>query len=324
LKPAVIGIDIGGTKTLGLIADSKFRVVREEKFKTANAQGRKRFLKSIESVARRLRDVAKQHRLTPVAIGVGCAGDIDERAGIVRHAPNIPWLENLPVKDWLKQRLQLPVVIGNDVQFGTYGEQQLGAARGYDHVLGVFFGTGVGGALILNGRLFTGAFGSAGQVGCLLAHSSVEPRQASVDGTLDRIASKSSIFGTALALASKFWAPYLRRRVGTDLAEMEWSILAASIAAGDHQVEALVRSRLHTAGTILSNVVNFIGPEMVVLGGGLTDDLPQLVVQEIVRGMRPRLVAGLARKVRIVPAKLNNRGVALGAAKIALMESTHA
>jgi glucokinase len=226
-------------------------------------------------------------------------------------------MEKLPLRDLLSKRLKLPIVLGNDVQIGTYAEHRFGAARGFCHVQGVFFGTGVGGGLILDGRVCHGAYGLAGQVGCLLAHATCEAREVEVDGMLDRIASKASIFGAAIGLAAKDWAPALRKQVGTDLGELEWHILAASVKAGDRQIEQLLRTRLHTVGAVLSNVVNFVGPEIVVLGGGLTEDLPQIVFHEVDRGMRARLVRPIAKKLRIVPGQLENKAVAMGAAKLA-------
>src|SRR5207302_1754649 len=98
-------------------------------------------------------------------VGIGCPGFIDSARGVVMGSPNISFLKSYPLSRNLASRVGLPVTIGNDVQTGLYGEHQFGAARGYDHVVGIFMGTGVGGAMILNGQIYKGAFGTAGEVG---------------------------------------------------------------------------------------------------------------------------------------------------------------
>jgi glucokinase len=182
----------------------------------------------------------------------------------------------------------------------------------------VFFGTGVGGAAIINGRLYTGSSGFGGQVGCLLAQPVGGPQAALSHGMLDRIASKAGIASEALIMAVKDSAPYLHRKVNTDLSKISWGILKKSIQHGDHRIGEMLRARMKVVGIALSNIVNFLNPDMLVLGGGLMDEMPALVQREVERGLREYLVPEVAKAVKVRPAKLRNAAVALGAAHQAL------
>ncbi len=172
----------------------------------------------------------------------------------------------------------------------------------------------------MNGQLYEGASGFGGQVGCILAQPVGGPKAAQSHGIVDRIASKASIASEALQMAVKNWAPYLHKKVGTDLANIGWRVLAKSIASGDKQVEEMLRARMQVVGIALSNIVNFMNPEMVVLGGGLTDEMPKLVVTEVGDSLREHLVPEVAAAVKVKGAKLGGEAVAIGAAKLALVD----
>ncbi|HXT00848.1 MAG TPA: ROK family protein, partial [Elusimicrobiota bacterium] len=159
-KRAMLGIDIGGTKTLFGLFDEDFSLVDEVKIKT-RADNEKAFSRSLAASVDSLLRQADRRGLTVVGAGVGCAGSIERETGALKTSPNIPFLKGYPLKKRLTELTGTPVFIGNDVHMGLYGEQQLGAAKGLKHVLGVFFGTGIGGAVIIDGKLYEGANGAA-------------------------------------------------------------------------------------------------------------------------------------------------------------------
>ncbi|HEX5034021.1 MAG TPA: ROK family protein [bacterium] len=317
---ASIGIDVGGTKTLCILVNEKLETLAKVKFKTEPTLGQKRFSAELIAAIKILKRVAKRKGLALAGAGIGFAGQVDKIKCHVRKAPNIRSLEDYPIGKMIADETGLECVIGNDVHLGLYAEHQVGAAKGCSHVLGVFFGTGVGGAAIVNGQLYEGATGFGGQVGCILAQPVGGPKAALSHGIVDRIASKASIASEALQMAVKNWAPYLHQRVGTDLAKVGWRILAKAIASGDRQVEDMLRARLQVVGIALSNVVNFMNPDMVVLGGGLTDEMPKLVLEELGEGLRTHLVPEVAAALKIKAAKLGGGAVAIGGAKLALVE----
>jgi len=316
-KRAVLGIDIGGTKTLCALIDERFRLVDQSKFKTAPAEGKDAFLKRFLDVVKRLCVRARQEKLKLVGAGIAIAGRVDFKNKVIKRSPNILFLEGVAIGRILKKAVDLDCVVGNDVQLAIYAEHQLGVAAGKNNVLGVFFGTGVGGAAIINGRVYRGTTGHGGQVGAILAHSMGGAETLDSHGMLDRIASKSAIAGAALAMGVKQWAPHLYKEVGSDISKVSWGALARARKKGDRHVEGLIRARMKAAGIALSSVVNFLNPEMLVLGGGLTEEMPKLVVAEVENGLREFLVPEVSKVLTVKPAKFANNAGAIGAAKLA-------
>jgi glucokinase len=315
---AAIGVDIGGTKTLCALLNPRFKILRQCKFKTSPPDGRVKFMEQLNGCIQKVGKQAEAEGLEVVGIGIACAGRVDREAGKIISAPNIVWLENFLIARALKRSTGLGSVIGNDVQLALDAEHQLGVAVDCSDVLGVFFGTGVGGAAIFDGRLYYGASGVGGQVGGILAHSIGGADTLESHGTLDRIASKNAIAGAALGMGVKQWAPHLYREVGTDLSKVTWGALARARKRGDRHIEELVRSRMRMAAITLSSVVNFMNPDMLVLGGGLTEEMPQLVRSEIENGLRDYLEPEVKRKLKVKTARFGNRAGAVGAARIAL------
>jgi glucokinase len=320
-KPAAVGIDVGGTKTLCVLINKHFEQLEEIKFKTAPEEGRNRFTHRLKDAVGALATSARAKKLEVVAIGIGCAGDVDEDEIRIKTSPNLMMLEKYPIGKYLEKVVNAKLTIRNDVQTGIHAEHVLGAAKGCSNVMGVFFGTGVGGAAIINDKLYTGASGFGGQVGGLVAQPVGGPEAALSHGIVDRIASKSAIASEALVMAIKNWAPYLHREVGTDLSKITWGILERAIKHGDHRIEEMLRARMRVVGIALANVVNFVNPEMLVLGGGLVVQMPKLVIGEIETGLREYLTPEVSQAVQIKPAKLGSQAVAIGAAHQALKKA---
>jgi glucokinase len=313
-KPAALGIDLGGTKTLCVLVDENCRPLKSTKFKTAPEDGCNEFTKNLLNATRSLQKSAEIKKYKLVTIGVGCAGLVDQRKLSIIKSPNLLCLENYPIGKYLQKEHNAEVTIGNDVQAGIYGEFKHGAAVGFKNVLGVFFGTGVGGAAIINGRLYTGSSGMGGQVGGILAQP-VGGREAALShGIVDRIASKASIASEALVMAVKDWAPYLHTKVGTDLSQVTWGVLKRAIQHGDTRIEEMLRARMRVVGIALSNIINFLNPDMLVIGGGLAMEMPGLVHTELEAGLREYLSPEISEVLKVRLAQLKGDAVALGAA----------
>ena len=318
VKKAAIGIDVGGTKTLCLLVDEHCRILESVKFKTAPQNGRAQFTDHLIEATRTLKARAGERGRRITTAGVACAGRIDPKKLKIRTSQNLLCLENYPVGKYLRKELKGQVFLANDVQMGIYGEYRLGAAQGTTHALGVFFGTGVGGAAIIDRKVHLGASGSGGQVGAVLAQPVGGPQAALSHGIVDRIASKTAIAGEALVMAIKNWAPYLHKRVESDLAKVTWGMLARAIKHGDERIEEMLRARMRVVGIALSSVVNFMSPEIVVLGGGLIKSLPKLVLQEFEAGLREYLAPEVNQSLEVRASKLGGSAVALGVAYAAL------
>ncbi|MGZ5072835.1 MAG: ROK family protein [Usitatibacter sp.] len=318
-KRAFIGGDIGGTKTLFALLDEHFEVVAEEKLRSHPEKGGIRaFERGIAGAIKALMREAGRRGLEVRVAGVGCAGRIDLREGVVRRAPNLEFLEGYELRARIEKLTGAPTFVANDVVTGLYGEHRLGAARKARHVIGVWLGTGVGGAVIIGGRLHLGADGVAGDIGNYMLHTMDATRDTPRKEVLDNVASRTAIVGDAAVLAAKRRAPELRRVAGTDVDDIKSGDIAEAIRGGDKDVEKLVRSRAAVLGAALSNLVDFLNPDMVVLGGGLVVAMPQLLRREIAKSIRAHASPRAARRVKVAVAKLGNHAGTIGAAALAV------
>jgi len=318
-RRAAIGIDIGGTKSLYALFDERFEVLVEEKFRSHPAKGGLAAFeaKHARAIAKLLRE-ARRRKLEIEAVGMGVAGRVDLREGVVLNAPSLEFLQGYAFQQRLEKQTGARVFVCNDVHAGLYGELMLGAAREGKDIVGIWIGTGVGGALVIGGRLHMGASGLAGDIGNYLLQPVDAAKDAPRKQVLDSVASRTAIAADAAALAAKKWGSKLRKIAGTDVRDITSGSIAKAIKRGDKAVEKLVRSRAQLLGAVLSNLVDFINPDMVVLGGGLVSAMPKLIRREIERSIQAHASTRAAQAVKVVSAKLSDHAGTTGAARLAL------
>ena len=316
-KHASIGIDVGGTKTLYALLDESFEVIAEEKLRSrAGKDPLAAFEAGMEESLAALMKEARRRKLKVDFVGAGVAGLVDFDTGAIRKAPNLEFLDGFPMAKRLRKLTGVErIFVANDVHTGLYGECTLGAAKKACHVLGVWLGTGVGGAMVIDGRLHLGAAGIAGNIGNYVLHAVDTAHDAPRKEVLDNVASRTAIAGDAAVLAAKERAPKLKRAAGTDVKEIKSGDLADAIRKGDDAVEDLVRSRAAVVGTALSNLIDFINPDMVVLGGGLVEAMPTLLRQEIDKAVKAHASTGAAKAMKLVTARLHDHAGTIGAAR---------
>lgn len=316
---ACIGVDVGGTKTLYALFDEAFEVVAEEKLRTHPGKGGARaFTRDMGREIRSLLAQAAKRGMKVRYVGVGCAGDIDMRNGTVRSSPNLPFLDGYPIRDKLARLTGAKVFVANDVIAGLYGELRRGAAKKGRHVIGIWIGTGVGGALVVDGRLHLGASGRSGDIGHYLLHPVDASHESSRKERLDHVASRYAIAGVAASMAARHGAPTLRKAAGTDVIDIKAGDLADAIRKGDKDVEKLVRSRARVLGAALSNLVDFLNPDTIVLGGGLVEAMPRLIRREVAKSIEAHSAPKSAKAVKVAASKLGSHAVTVGAVCLAI------
>lgn len=313
----VIGIDLGATKILAGVLQGR-RVLAAVKAKTDPAGGEREFFATIvKAVGQALAEAGLPARRL-AAVGAGCPGVIDYRKGRVASSANIPFIKDYPLPRKLEKLFKVPATVENDANMGLYGEQQFGAASGYQHVAGFFLGTGIGGAFILDGRLYRGSSGAAGEVG----HMFIDPLGPACGcgsrGCLETLTGRLAIAGEAAALAARGGAPRLLAEAGADVRKLKSGALGRAVAAGDKGLRDLIRRKAALIGTAMANIVNALDPECVVLGGGLMEALGDVILPEAEAAMRRHAMPDISRHVAVVPAKLADLAIVMGAAKWAL------
>ena len=309
---ASIGIDLGGTKIYGVrLKGADLDVVAEAKGKTPVQGGPLGVVDAIAKVVSEL-GIGKGD-----TIGVGAPGVIDVEKGVVRAAPNLPgWIEPFALGPALAETLGVDrVVVDNDVNVGVVAEHRLGAGRDADELLGVFVGTGVGGGLILDGKLRRGATGLAGEIGHVVVVPGGRSCSCGGRGHLEAYAGRAGMERRAKALENKG-----QDTARVDLAKakrMTSSVWAKALAAGDQVAIDLIDEAVGALGRALAGVILTLDLQLVVVGGGLADRLGAAFVGRIEQAVRSDLFGGGGSPVRVVSAELGDRAGAIGAALLA-------
>jgi glucokinase len=316
-KKYILGIDLGGTKILSVLFDQNFKVVAEKKLKVEANRGEKIFWKTmVEAVSSVLEDadIASKNLQS---IGIGGPGMIKFPEGRIILAPNLSFLKNYPLGERIRKTFKVPVTVENDVNAGLYGEHQFGAASGFRHVIGIFPGTGVGGAMILDGRLYRGATGAAGEIGHILMSLPSFLNSTAAVETLETLTGRLAIASGAGYLILKQKAKNLYREVEYDIRKIKSKALCRAVREGDTALYELITDKAKILGIAMANVVNLLNPEVIVLGGGLIEAMGSLVIPVAKQTMRQYALPPVVKSVRVLPARLKDYSVAIGAAKLA-------
>ncbi|HMP73488.1 MAG TPA: ROK family protein [Kiritimatiellia bacterium] len=315
-KPVWIGFDLGGTKMMCVVYDHDFRPLGKKRRKTKGMDGADA---GLERIAKTI-DEALLDANVPVeslhGIGCGIPGPLDLEKGIILESPNLGW-KNLKFQEWLEARYKCPAVLANDVDAGTFGEYKFGAGKGGRCVLGVFPGTGIGGACVYEGKLLRGRNMSCMEIG----HMQVDPRGRICGcgrrGCLETVASRLAIAADCAIAAYRGEAPALLRLAGADLAGIRSGILALAINQGDTIVEEIVRQAARRIGISIADVCNLLAPDRIVLGGGLVEAMDKLFVEEVSQAIIRHAMKSFRKQAKVVPAQLGDDAGALGAAALA-------
>jgi len=305
-----IGIDMGGTNLRVAVVDRQGGVREDERVETPD---------EIDAVLDAMTEV-----VTPMlartpsigAVGVGVAGLVD-REGTVHYAPNLPMLVEVPLGRLLAERLPRPVVVDNDANVAGWGELTHGAAVGVSNALVVTLGTGVGGAILLDGRIVRGAHGFAAEIG----HWQLDPRGARCacgeNGHWEACASGTALGRLARERAAAGEAPNVLARAGGDIAAVTGRIVGESAAAGEADGAALLLELADAVALGFAGLANILDPEVIVVSGGLVA-LGELLLAPVRRAFLGHLEGADHRPdVPIVAATLGEHAGVVGAAVLA-------
>lgn len=307
------GIDLGGTKIQAAIVDAGGDVIGQARRPTPTSGGP---ADVAEAMAEALRAAAEETGVEPAAlagVGVGSPGDADEKTGVVSSARNLPgWEGSFPLAEALKEALGAGVRVGNDVQVATEAEFHLGAGQEFQSLIGVFWGTGVGGGLVLDGKPWLGR-GAAGEIGHMVVERGGAKCPCGRRGCLEAYAGRSAMEAEA------------RRRHGdgdkTDLfhlmekhekPRLTSGIWARALDHGDHLAEKLIERAVEALGTGIASAVNLLDPEAVILGGGLGIRFGERLMDPLTEEMSKHLFVD-KRPPAVRVASLGDLGGAIGA-----------
>lgn len=311
------GVDLGGTKIQAVILDGRSEVVGEARRPTPRSGGPDAIATEIADTLREAAGGAGAETDALAGVGVGSPGVVDARTGVVASARNLSdWDRPFPLGPALESALGTKVALGNDVQVGIEAEFALGAGREYSSLLGVFWGTGVGGGLVLDGRPWLGR-GAAGEIGHMVVKRGGARCPCGRLGCLEAYAGRAAMEARAREL--------VERGEHTDLFEimeergrtrLQSGIWARALKRDDAMAVALVERAVEALGAGIASAVNLLDVEAVVIGGGLGTRLGQPYVERIERAMAPHLFVD-ERPPAVSVAALGDLGGAIGAALLA-------
>jgi glucokinase len=307
------GIDLGGTKILVVIADAAGAVVGDARVATRAAEGPPAV---VEQIAACMAEAAGEAGAgAVVAAGISAPGPIDAPAGIITDPPNLPAWHNVPLARMVGDRLRVPAVLENDANCGAVGEHEFGAGRGFRHMLYVTISTGIGGGIIIDGELYVGASGAAGEVGHMPVAASGPVCGAGHPACLEAFASGTAIARRAQELIDAGGLPRTAR-----LAAQHPPLSAEDVFLAGQQGEAEAAGIIESAGRYLgiglAGMINAFNPEAIVIGGGLVN-MGEAILGPARETARERAFEQPFEDVRIVEWELGERVAALGAIAVA-------
>jgi len=306
-----ICLDVGGTKVLGAIFNEKDEIIyRLKKRSKSEGEGSADVEKVIISV---VEEMIKKSGIDPKKLNAiaSCApGVIDQDKGIVLFTPNLPW-RNYDIAGAMKKKFGVPFFVGNDVNLGVLGEYKFGAAKGYKNIVGFFPGTGMGGGLILNGKLFTGNQFKAAEYG----HMTLDP-----DGPLCGCGQSGCL---EVFSSKRGMSDYIRQQVGRKrpcmLAEdvanggiFRSKRLKKALAAKDEVAMEAVDRACHYLAIATGNMINTISPDLVIYGGGIMEAMGPLFLEKILKELDRYCMVSIRPTVDVKLAALGDDSILYG------------
>lgn len=287
-----IGIDIGGTNIKGVLMNGNKVVVRK-KISTKSKSNKKIILTQLFECINYL--IKKGGRIR--GIGIGVAGPIDFKNKKILNPPNVTAFKNFHLGEMIKDKFGIETVIDNDVNYLTLAEAILGAAKEKDFVVGLGLGTGVGGGIVLNEKIFHGANGSAGEIGHMIIFDNGRQCHCGNRGCLEAYVNEKGIRKTTKEVFEK---------------EIDTITLFEMAKKGNKKAIKIWQITAKHLGIGLANLVNIMNPDIIVIGGGIAN-VGGLLLRPAVKEMKKNILSPLAKNTLVVKAKLGEYAGAIGA-----------
>ena len=313
----VVGVDMGGTKILAAVINAKGEIVQQAKRATKPKKGPEEV---IERITRCIREAIDSAELKPSqirAIGIGSPGPLDPETGVIIFAPNLGW-SNVPLKAKLEANLSIPTFVDNDVNVGTLGEYAFGAGQGVKNLVGIFVGTGIGGGIILDGKLFHGVNKTAGEVGHMIVEVKGPRCGCGNFGCLEAVASRTAITrDLQKTILKKGKKSKLTELNGGNLDLIRSKAIARAVKHGDKPTIKVVQRAAKYLGISVASIVHFLNPEMVVLGGGVVEAMGDSLLDPIRHAAAEYALPTTMDGVQIIAATLGDNAGVIGASVLA-------
>lgn len=316
----LVGVDLGGTKILAGVFTTSLKCVGRSKMSTKAERGSAAV---VERIAHCVQDAVDEcdldlHQVK--GVGIGAPGSVDPENGRVMFAGNLGW-KDVSLKKELEKQLEIPVFLQNDCNICALGVHEVELEGKPRNLVGIFLGTGIGGGIILEGKLFSGFNRTAGEVGHMVLEVNGPKCTCGNRGCWEALSSRSALFRQVQEAVKDGQKTLLTDMLGSDLKDLRSGDLRKAINKGDKFVEHIVEEAAKYTGIAVANLINVINPEVIVLGGGLMDALENEMMPVVIESAREHAFPGSDKGVKILPSKLGDDAGITGGAVLARRET---
>src|SRR5580700_4601568 len=316
----LVGVDLGGTKILSGIFTNSLKCIGRSKMSTKAERGPEAV---VERVAHCVQDAVDECDLDLKqvrGIGIGAPGSVDSESGKVMFAGNLGW-KDVSLKKDMEKQLDLPVFLGNDCNICALGVHEVELKGEPRNMVGIFLGTGIGGGLIIEGKMYHGFNRTAGEVGHMVLEVNGPKCTCGNKGCWEALSSRSALFRQVQQAVKDGQKTVLTNMLGDDLKDLRSGDLRKAIKQGDKFVEHIVEEAAQYTGIAVANLLNILSPEVIVVGGGLMDALENEMMHVVIETAREHAFPGSDKGVKILASKLGDDAGITGGAVLARRET---
>ncbi len=312
VSAAVIGIDLGGTNMQATVVDESNSIVGHAHRSTEPDGGQDQVVERIVQCANSACEAANLRIKDIAAVGVVAAGAIDMPRGLILEAPNLQWTD-VPLRDILRDKLNRPVMLENDVNGAVWGEHHLGAGNGRGDALGVWVGTGVGGGLVIADQIHHGEFSTAGEIG----HTILIPDAPSGARTVEDLCSRTGLRRIVNNELVQHTDSLLFAATGGDASKLTTRMLAEAYQRNDDYSVMLIDRSAQLLGMAIANWITMLAIDTVIIGGGMSEELGEPYLARIRESFAANVFPPRSRECRLLATQLAGDAGTLGAALLA-------
>ena len=315
----VLAIDLGGTKVLTAIISNQGQVMAKERCLTLADEGPEAVINRILSAIDHLLSQRKINLSQLDSISIAAAGAMDFEKGLITLSPHLPRWHDVPLRDIVKEKYKVNTFLINEASAAALGEHYFGAGRGINNLILLTVGTGIGGGIIINGKLYSGASGSAGEIGHMTIDDNGPRCSCGNTGCLETLVSGTAVTKEAIKRIRQGERSSIAEIVGGKVENITAEKVSLAAQDGDSLALEVILKAATYLGVGLVNLVNIFNPEMIIIGGGMAK-MGDLLLNPARQVVRERAFQLPAQAVQIVPAQLGDDAGVIGAAVFAFQQ----
>ncbi len=311
-----IGVDLGGTNIICAIIDYKGEILSSIKVPTYAERGREETIERIKSTIHKTIIKSKVGKNNIIGIGIGAPGPLDIKKGIINFAPNLPGWRDVSLREILKDEFDMEVILENDANAAAWGERCFGVGQGVDNLVCFTLGTGIGGGIIIDGKIYHGDTYGAGEIGHMTVNKDGPRCNCGNFGCLEAYSSATGIKNRIRnRMKEGIKSEFLNFDEDELLESLRLKLIFETARKGDRLTSDIVEEAISYLGIAIANIANILNPEMVVLVGGITNEGDKLLIP-LKKEVAKRTFYSNYKSLEIVIGKLGGNAGVLGAAAL--------